>query len=65
MTLTLANQAENTKKVIESDEYYVQAHPQSNHRLYLFKLPLATEISVLVSSITTRLSPFIVHAEED
>ena len=41
MTLTSTNQAEQTKKVIEPEDYFsFKPLPQSNHRLYVFKLPL-------------------------
>lgn len=64
MTLSSSNQAEQTKKVIEPEDCFtLQPISQSNHRLYLFRLPLETEVAALVTAITTRFSNFVVHAE--
>ena len=65
MALTMVNQAEQTKKVIEPFECDVQPVSQSDSKLYVFKLPLSAEISALVTSITTRFSNFVIHSEED
>ena len=66
MTLGTSNNAEPTKKIIEPEEIYSSSPiPQNNNRAYVFKLPYHTEISVIVSAVTTRFSSSVVHAEED
>ena len=67
MTLGTSNNADpTTKKTIEAEEIFNSSPiPQNNNRIYVFRLPYHTEISVLVSAITTRFSNRVIHAEED
>ena len=64
MALNTTSQAEQTKKVIEPEDCFtLQPISQSDHRLYLFRIPLETEVAALVTAITSRFSNLVVHAE--
>ena len=57
MTLGSNNHSEPTKKTIEAEELYSSepvAH--ADNRVYVFKLPVDTEISHLVGALTTRFT---------
>jgi hypothetical protein len=38
---------------------------QANNRVYIFRLPIETDIGSLVSSLTSKFASSVIHAEED
>jgi hypothetical protein len=66
MALGTSQQSEATKKIIEAEEIY-SSEPiaQYNNRVFLFKLPYHTDIPNLLSTLTSRFSQTVIHAEED
>jgi hypothetical protein len=64
MALGTTHQGEPTKKTIEVEELF-SSEPivEASSRVYLFRLPIETEISNLVSVLTTRFSSSVIHAE--
>ena len=66
LALSTNHGAEPTKKVIEPEEMYsCQPVAHNQNRLYLFRLPIDTSISYVVSLLTTRFARTVIHAEED
>lgn len=45
--------------------YSNQPIAQANNRVFIFRLPVDTDISHLLSLLTTRFASTVIHAEED
>lgn len=66
MALSNNNQAETTKKTIETEEYFnFQPAIISTHRKYTFLLPFSTPVHAVLNALTSKFAEAIIHVESD